>query len=263
MKSALTVLILFFLFSNSTFSQENFKVIRVNGVILLKAKGTSLETGTVFSEKEDLLFRTDDATASVINSKRGRIILTSKNHDLASARSNYLPAMYNIASRAGSLINIIDLQNHFSGNYVVLEKQSLLIDKSNFPMDSDHFFFLSYVYKGEIINKKLKFSGDNLIIDKADLYTVDGKPIPSPDNTAITLFYKKGPENIRINRFELIFPETTQLKKEVQIIVDEMVKEPDKVKVNEINAYISENYGKVYNLNLLSWLENNYGLRAE
>ena len=75
MKSLIPAVVLFFLFTGSSFSQENFKVIKVNGVILLKAKGTSLETGTVFSEKDDLLFRTEDATAAVINSRRGRLIL--------------------------------------------------------------------------------------------------------------------------------------------------------------------------------------------
>lgn len=58
------------------------------------------------------------------------------------------------------VIRVIDLQNNFSGKYVVLEKQSIQIDKTNFPMDNDNFFFLRYLYKGEEINKKLTYSGE-------------------------------------------------------------------------------------------------------
>ena len=44
-------------------------------------------------------------------------------------------------------------------------------------------------------NKKLEYSGDTVIIDKQNLFTIDGRPIPSPDNTSITLYYHKLPGN--------------------------------------------------------------------
>jgi hypothetical protein len=114
-----------------------------------------------------------------------------------------------------------------------------------------------------VINKKLSFSGDTLFIDKRNLYTVDGKPIPSPDNTAITLFYMKGTEYVLINSFDLIFPNTDQLKKEVRIILNELKDKSFKEKLAEVSAYINEEYGKVYQINLLSWLETNFGLKAQ
>lgn len=263
MKTIILPLVLI-LFCINSFSQDEFKVIKVNGTILLKTKNVSLETGTVFSEKEDLLFRTEDATAAVINSQRGRLILTNKNHDLSTAKSNYLPSMYNISMRGGSTLkNIMDLQNHFSGNYVVLGKQTIEIDDYSFPMDSTHFFFLRYLYKGEDINKKLDHSGCYLIIDKANLYAVDGKPIPSPDNTRIKLYYFKGSESEQVNEFDLIFPDLAQLTKEVRIILDEIKDKPVKEKIGEVDSYINEFYGKLQRENLVSWLENNFGLKTQ
>jgi hypothetical protein len=261
MKSIIPVLVLIFLFVSSSYSQENFKVIKVNGSILLKTKGISLETGTVFSEKEDLLFRTEDATAAVINSQKGRLILTNKNHDLSTASSNYLPSMYNISSRGGALVNLLDLQNLFSGKYVVLGRQTIELDKNNFPMDKDHFFFLRYIYKGEEINKKLDYSGDSLVINKKSLYTIDGNPIPSPDNTSIRLFYHKGTESVLISEFDLIFPDTMQLKKEVQVILDAIKAKTSSEKTGEVNSYLNEFYGKVYRENLISWLAVNFGIK--
>ena len=242
--------------------QDNFKVIKVNGTIVLKTKGISLETGTVFSEKEDLLFRTEDATAAVINSQRGRMILTNDNHDLSKASSNYLPSMYNINTRGGSLINLIDLQIHFSGKYVVLGRQTIEMDNKNFPMNKENFFFLRYLYKGEEINKKLDYSGDTLIIDKESLYTVDGNPIPSPDNTSIRLFYHKGSESVPVSEFDLIFPDIKQINKEIRIILDEIKDKDVKLKIGEINAHINEFYGKTDRDNLVIWLEKNFGLKS-
>lgn len=263
MKSLFISLVTLFFFLGTSFGQENFKVIKVNGSILLRAKNISLQTGTVFSEREDLLFRTDDATASVINSQKGRLILTSRNHDLSKIQSNYVPAMYNISTRGGSLSNLIDLQNLFSGKYVVLDKQKIILDDETFPMDNDHFFFLKYLYKGEEIPKKLDYSGDTLIIDKKNLYTVDGKPIPNPDNTAIKLFYMNGDKLVQINEFNLIFPDSKQLKAEVKIILDTMKSLSSKEQVGEVTAYIYDQYGKIQQQNLLAWLKVNFGLQTK
>jgi hypothetical protein len=261
MKTIIPVFLFLFIATNSLFSQQDFKVIKVNGSILLKTKGISLETGTVFSDKEDLIFRSEDATAAVINSQKGRLILTSKNHDLSTASSNNMPSMYNISSRGGPLLNNSDLKNHFSGKYVVLGRQLIKIDNKSFPMDNNNFFFLRYIYKGEEINKKLGFKADTLIIDKSSLFTIDGKPIPSADNTAIKLYYRKGDESLLINDFDLIFPDMTQLKKETEIILSEIKSKPEKEKIGEINSYLNEFYGKVYGENLISWLESNFGLK--
>jgi hypothetical protein len=241
-------------------SQSDYKVIKVNGTILLRARGISLETGTVFSEKEDLLFRSEDATAAVINSQKGRLVLTSKNHDISNAKSNFLPPMYNIASR-GVSINDDDPADFFSGRYVVLDKQSIKIDDKKYPMDNDHFFFFRYTFKGEDINKKLGFSGDSLIIDKITLLTVDGNPIPSADNTKIKLFYRKGTESVFISEFDLIFPDMNQLKKETEVILGEIKGKETKEKIEEVDAYISEFYGKINRENLAVWLGTNFGLK--
>lgn len=261
MKLIIPALLFSLIVINPVFSQEDFKVIKVNGSILLRSRGVSLETGTVFSEKEDLLFRSQDATAAVINSQRGRLIITNANHDLSAAKSNSLPSMYNISSRAPMAEKKEDLSSLFSGKYVILDKQSNKIDHKKFPMDNDHFFFLRYIYKGEEINKKLRFTGDTMIIEKSNLFTVDGNPIPSADNTLIKLFYHKGNESVFISEFDLIFPEQEQLKKETDIILSELKGKPVSQKISEVESYINEFYGKVGRENLKIWLNSNFKIK--
>jgi hypothetical protein len=261
MKSLITTLLLVSFALGTALSQDDYKVIKVNGTIVLKTKGISLETGTVFSEKEDLLFRSEDATAAVINSQKGRLVLTNKNHDLSSARSNLLPSMYNISSRSALLSNDSDISTNFSGKYVVIDKQKIHIDSRTYPMDKDHFFFLRYLYKGEEINKKLAFSGDTLILEKVTLLTVDGNPIPSADNTTIKLFYRKVTESVFISEFDLIFPDMKQLSKETEIILSEIKDKPAKTKVAEIYSFLNDYYGKVQRENLTEWLETSFGVK--
>lgn len=263
MRSIFLSLFCFLILAGNLSGQANFRVIKVNGTIVLKDKGVSLETGTIFTDKEDLLFRTEDANAAVINPQKGRMILTNKNHDLSAASSNYLPAMYNISTRGGLEDDPSDLQNFFSGKYVVLDIQKIVPDASLYPMDKNDFFFLRYIYKGEEINKKLEFSGDTLIIDKKGLYTVDGKPIPSPDNTLIKLFYRKGGESVMVSEFNLIFPDTKQLQNEVSIILDAMKDNSSSQKIGEVRGYINDQYGKIYKPDLLSWLDKNFGLTVK
>jgi hypothetical protein len=262
MKSIFLSIFCFLIISLNAFGQDNFKVIKVNGTIVLKAKGVSLETGTVFTDKEDLLFRTDDASAAVINPQKGRVIITSKSHNLAKASSNYLPAMYNISTR-GAFEGPEKIQDLFSGKYVVLDRQGVVIDETLYPMSKENFFFLRYVFKGEEINKKLDYSGDTLIIDKKSLYTIDGQPIPSPDNTRIKLFYLKGKESVLLSEFNLIFPDTKQLQEEVRVILDAMKDRSPTQKVTEVKSYINDQYGKIYQENLLSWLDKCFSLRTK
>jgi hypothetical protein len=261
MKSIILFLVLISFTFTSISGQEDFKVIKVNGTIVLKTKGISLETGTVFSEKEDLLFRSEDATAAVINSQKGRLIITSKNHNLSAARSNSLPSMYNVSTRSTAISGSIDPASIFSGRYVILNRQNIKLDKEDYPMDKDHFFFLRYIYKGEEINKKLDFSADTLTIDKSTLLTVDGKPIPGADNTSIMLFYRKGNESVFISQFDLIFPDMKLLAKETEIILSEIKEKSNKDKIAEVGSYINEFYGKPQKADLENWLGKSFGIK--
>jgi hypothetical protein len=261
MKSVFQSLLILLFSSSISFGQNNFKVIKVNGTILLKAKGISLETGTLFSDKEDLLFKSEDATAAVINSQRGRLIITSNNHDLSTAKSNYLPSMYNISSRGVSVLASSDLSSYFSGRFVVLIKQGIQVDSNIFPMDREHFFFFRYIYDGEEINKKLEYEGSTFYIDKESLFTVDGKPIPNSDNTKIKLFYRRGNESVPINEFDLIFPDMKQLSKETEIILNEMNEKSSEDKIKEVGSYITEFYGKIHHEQLVSWLETRFAIK--
>jgi hypothetical protein len=236
--------------------EDSYKVIKVNGNITVKKTGKPLLQGDVFQESTMLDF-SSDAKATVINAEKGRFILTPKT---AGSRSNLIPAINNISSRSGAIINIIDLQNHFKGDVCVIERTAIKIASKDYAMSPDNFFYLEYFYKGEKINKKMSYAGDSLVIDRAELYKVDGSTIPSPDTKEVTLYYRNSKENksYNISTFNLVFPDNDELKKEVNIILDEIKTKPNTNKVDEVMSYLTEFYGKPSKDNVKGWMKKYY-----
>jgi hypothetical protein len=247
------------LFGTMLVAQADYTVIKVNGSISLKNSGKSLIQGTIFGDKDELLFGTNESRAAVVNPGKGRFVLAPGNAGSYTAKTCLGPAMANISSRGGSILNQVDLQNHFAGNYVFLGINRTQISNYIFPMDSTHFFFIRYKYHGEEINKKLAYVADTLIIDRAKLLTVDNSPIPNPDTTTMKMYYRKGNESVLLSEFIAVFPEENELKKEIGILLEGFKSSSQDEKLNQVLSYINEFYGKPDKESVQGWLKLNFG----
>ena len=243
-------------------AQNDYKVIRINGTIVIQKSSTALIHGSVFNENDELEFKTTNARAAVINPGKGRFILMPNNNNIAYAKANLTPSMSNISSRAGGIINKLDLTNYFSGNCVIIDKIELKINSKEYPMDENNFFFIRYNYKEESIPKKLSFRNDTLIIDKSELFTVDGWPIPNPNVYEMEILYRQEEQktNVLINTFNPVFPENDELKREIEIILEAVETLTKAEKFNEVLSYINDMYGKPNNDNIEKWLDDNFKL---
>jgi hypothetical protein len=243
---------------------SKLKVIKVIGTIVIKDTQKLLSTGDEINSKLPLNFKSSDARAAVINMKnKSRYVLTSDatSNDGStgvSAKTHLIPSAITVSSRGVSLHNVVDIQNYFTGNFVVLDRMKMKISSQVFPMNSDHIFYVQYRYKGEDINKKLDFSNDSLEIDKEKIFLVDGKPIVKPDDTKIKLFYMEGNKSTLINEFDLLFPEGPGLKKEIDVFWDPSNTKTYSVKVDDVVSYINEFYGKTDRDNVMEWLSRNF-----
>lgn len=259
----LSLIISILLSTVSNGQSSDYKVIKVSGTILLQKSKAALQMGTIFGENDELSFETSNARAAVTNPVKGRFILMPSNTDIAFAKANLSPAMSNISSRGGSMLNAIDLENHFSGKYAIIDKVDIKINPALFPMDKNNFFYMRYVYKGDTINKLLSYSNDTLIIKKSELLTVDGQPIPNPDISTMEILYlQKGTEVKRthINSFDPVFLNESDLLAEIQILLADLKNKDRETKINEIISYITEMYGKPNKENVIEWLDKNIKL---
>jgi hypothetical protein len=246
-------------FNNKTehklLASEKYKVIKVNGQILFKKTQSKMKSGDFFVSGTPLSFESQQSRAAIVSKLKGRFVISPS----SKGKIKILPAANNVSSRAGALINLIDIKNHFSGDYLVIGDMELEIGEKAFPQNDVHFFYLTYIYNNELIRKKLRSDGNKLILDKNEIFKVDGKTIPV-EKYEMTLFYREGKTSKTINTFSPVFPNLDELKSEVQIILDEFSEKKEDEKVEEVTSYLNEFYGKPYKDNLSIWLKREFNL---
>lgn len=236
---------------------DKYKVIKVDGKIVFKKTNVDMKKGDVFISGTTLNFSTPQSRAAVISSLKGRCVLSASEK----GQTKILPSSNNISSRAGALINMIDLQNHFTGDYLVIGEMRLELGKEAFPMDENSFFYLTFNHEGESkpIRKKLSHDENFLILNKEEIFKIDGEPIPVEEKE-MTLFYRSEGQSKKINTFIPVFPDLIDLKDEVDIIIDEFNSKDDETKIKEITSYLNEFYGNPQKENLGIWLKDEFGL---
>ena len=234
---------------------DKYKVIKVDGRIIYQKKNTDMKKGDIFLSGTPLRFHTPQSRAAVISALKGRYVLSAAEK----GQTNILPAANNISSRAGALLNLVDLKNHFTGKYLVIGKMELELGEEAFPMNEQSFFYLAYYHNEEKIRKKLSHNGNNLILDKDEIFKIDGSAIPVEEKE-MTLFYHKEGQSSKIGTFTPVFPDESDLKEEVDIIIAEYSDKDAATKIKEISAYLGEFYGKPQKDNLEGWLKIQYDL---
>lgn len=237
-------------------TSDEYKVIKVDGQIVFQKTSVDMKQGDIFMPGTLLEFKTLQSRAAVISALKGRFVLSSSEQ----GQTNILPAANNVSSRAGALINLIDLQNHFSGRYLVIGEMRLQLGAEAFPMNSENFFYLTYNHDGESIRKKLGFDGDYLILNKDEIFKVDGKAIPVEEKEMI-MYYRQGDVSKEIGTFTPVFPDLTTLKTEVEVIMQEYLDKDASTQIKEITAYLNEFYGNPQKDNLGVWLNAEFGLK--
>ncbi len=238
-----------------------FKVIRVNGKILFVKTNSEMKRGDIYVNGTPLKFITTTAKAAIINPQKGRYVLQAN----TKGKVKVLPATSNITSRAGALINQIDLQNHFSGKYLIFDEEMITIGSEAFPMDEKHFFYLKYDYKGESIAKIIPHQGNKMMLNKTEIFKIDGQPIPVEEKE-MTLYYRNDVDkkSYKINTFTPVFPDLDEMKIEVQMLLDELGDgRSDEDKISEITSYLNEFYGEPQKESLYKWLEKEFNINVE
>ncbi len=259
---ALILMSTFVFKSSRKMEVDKYKVIKITGNIIYAKNKKNVSQGDLFPETEKIEFKTPDSKAAIISTAKGRFILApGADKSKTTVKANLLPASNNVSSRSGAVNNILDLQNLFTGNIVVLNKLKVSINKETYPMGDNSFFYLRYKYKGEEINKKLSYENDKLVFDKTELLMVDGKAISAPDENKYKLFYMSDSKtSTLINEFALITPNDETLKSEINIMLKEVEGKSYSEKVDETIAYLNDFYGKANKNNVMEWLKVNCNL---
>lgn len=240
---------------------DEYSVIKVIGSIKHAKNNSDLYTGDKVYSNEKLSFAQKTAKAALISKDKGRFMLSAS--PSGSVQEGLLPAMANVSSRAGALLNSVDIKQHFSDKYLLLSACQVEINPQAFPMDEKHFFFLRFNYNGENISKKLSFEGTKLNFNKDEILQIDHQAIELKEGTLVELLYRNNEDKSSqsLSVFEPVFVNETMLIKECQLILLELGDAISKdAKKEHLLAYLTENYGKTYPANFNQWIKSNLGL---
>lgn len=167
-------------------SADNFKILYLT-TPNISIGGKTYKVGDIFAGDAPIAWSAPRQAMKVLNTatKKQSLVVAEKYSGCKSADMNsYFVQSKQLSTRQGEIINTMELG-------IVLGEEHYMLDSiavnTSLPVDDAHFFFASYDYKGETINKKLTCQDGNLIFDRS-LYSIDGKAV-EPFDVTLSVWY--------------------------------------------------------------------------
>ncbi|MEO9966465.1 MAG: hypothetical protein ABJF11_11785 [Reichenbachiella sp.] len=191
-----TLTLLLFLISHQIIAQD-YTVIHVIGKIYDSSTKSYLKPGAKLAENAQLKFESANARAAALSASRGRYIIQrqaaqSTSGDLVYTLASVLaPARGKMSTRAGGINNQMDFMKKFGEGPVALisGRYEVAVSPTSYPTNDVKFFYASYSFNDELINKKLEVQNDKLIFDASSFYSIDGIAVDPAMTSNTKLFY--------------------------------------------------------------------------
>lgn len=247
----------------SRLSSGQFEVLMTKGAIMNGRTGRKLQAKSILDQKDPLRFSGADNRLALIDER--------KNLFIARPRSNLTqydlqPTREKLSTRPGKILNYIGFVKYLEGrDFLVLGgRAGIEVGAEEFPMDQNHFFYLRYRWTGDAnpINKKLSHEGTTLFFDRDEIYRVDDRPIDPARTSNFELYYYDAVDNTStlINALTLVFPDETEVRDAVQVLIDHFGTFDREGLYNAIESFLFTEYGVPEKQNLAGWLLRNFGL---
>lgn len=158
--------------------------------------GKTCKVGDSFRDDSDISWESPRQAMKVVSKSDGKQhLIVSGQFAKARAKSlkSYLVASKDLSTRRGELINTMELGLALTDTFYLLDEIEILT-----PIETDgttKFFYATYDYNGEKINKKLAKDGQELIFGH-DLFSIDGKTV-DPFDVTLEVWYVDTEKNCR------------------------------------------------------------------
>lgn len=241
---------------------DTYYVLFIKGAVKNLTSGKTLNVNDPVKSTDKLQFASNKDVLSVISAAKGRFTIKPK-PDARPSELTYtvmntlVPGTARLSTRDGELLNILDAQKYFGKeSFAIFGTLKKRVSDKSFPMNEKKFFFVRYTYKAQVINKKLPFNGDTVLISRNDVLKVDGKPILREEAEGMILYYQ-GDERMRITEVNFIFPDEKEVKEQLKVL-DSSLKQMGKTEEEtnkEVVDFLDEAYGFFDIQNLKDWLK--------
>jgi len=268
----LKIFTFFILFSTNAFAQNyTYYVLTMKGSVNSKNMGREYQTGDIITTDDEVTFKGESDMVGLIRSDGKRFVLKNQK-EKRGVRLKYDEAKMigktRIEWKNLTLNSMKDLQEYFcEAPFIFLDSVAKIrINPKTFAQNGAQFFYFHFLWKNkgkeEVVDKKLEFKRDTLILRQNSIFKVDKKPITMEDVSDYTLMYYNRGELQRVGLFNVVFPDQEKLKQEIKIMVDILnkTKTPAKLIHGDVEAYIRQFYGSIDKINLVQWLKTYAGV---
>jgi len=186
MKRFFLTALLVCLLVNIVMAQGNLKITWLNSEPVIIG-GKSCRAGDSFFSADTVQWITPDQIAKVYDENKGKLkVISASLMEKSGNKSiwDYLVSTNRLSTRAGKLLNTIDITEYFNRNIGVLVRLSV---ESYLPVDENRFYYVNYIHDGESIDKKLPVDGNSIVIDHS-IFTIDGER-KDTFNVLLKLYY--------------------------------------------------------------------------
>lgn len=167
-------------------AQDQYRILYLN-TETIKISDRICRVKDTFNDDEVISWSHKKQVMKVLNTSTQRQhILAARdfNEDSSNTLSSYFHQTQRLSTREGTLMMLPQLREYLSNTFYLIDEIQV---KTTLPIDESHFFYADYIYKGELIHKKLPVIQQGFKIDFS-LYTIDGKEIEAFE-TPISIYY--------------------------------------------------------------------------
>lgn len=271
MKIFSTIFLLILLQIEALSQNLTYYVLTMKGSVVSKNMGREFQTGDIISADDELTFKNETDMVGLVRSDGKRFVLKNmkeKRNVVLKYEDAKMIGKTRVEWKNFTLSSLEDLQAYFSeAPFIFLDSVARVrINQKTFAQNGAQFFYFQFNWKGpkgvEAIDKKLEFKKDTLILRQSTIFKVDKKPILQADVSDYTLMYFNRNDLVKIGPFNVLYPDQDKMKSEIKILVDILNRNKIAPSVihGEVEAFIRQFYGSIDKINLLNWLNINFGV---
>lgn len=172
---------------------DNWRILFLNTPEIV-INGKTLHQGDTFQDPGHINWSAPRQAMKVMNlSTRKQRLLVSEQFAKAKAHTlkEFLKGEKSLFTRQGILTTLTEINDYLSDTFYLADS---IIVATTLPTDNTHYFYASYLYQGECINKRLYTHRGEFVITPA-LYTIDGTAISPFDITLKVYYYDTSKES--------------------------------------------------------------------
>lgn len=173
------------IFASTLMLNADFRIVFLN-TPTVSINGKEMKVNDVFPEESTVKWNSPKQAMKVVDTQSGRqrlIVAEQYQKSKAADIMSFIKGVKHLSSR-GTANNVVTLRNMVTDHFYFTDSISF---PTEFKTDGNHFFYVSYDYDGEEVNKRIHNQNGTFSIS-GDIFTIDGKPIP-PFDVRLSLYY--------------------------------------------------------------------------